>query len=53
VVRVAEAVGVRMNARLLAWEGRCQRHPVVAQDINDYVRERTWGEFTAKDFRAL
>jgi DNA topoisomerase-1 len=26
-------------------------HPVVAQDINDYVRERTGGEFTAKDFR--
>jgi len=40
-------------ARLLAWkEGRAW-HPVDAADINDYVRERTGGEFSAKDFRTL
>ena len=41
------------NARLLAWRDGARWHPVVAQDINDYVRERTGGEFTAKDFRTL
>lgn len=41
------------NARLLAWKEGAKWHPVVAHDINDYVRERTGGEFTAKDFRTL
>ena len=41
------------TARLLAWkDGRAWR-PVDAADINDYVRERTGGEFSAKDFRTL
>ncbi|MCS5732563.1 DNA topoisomerase IB [Herbiconiux daphne] len=43
------------QARLLAWknEGTKTWHPVDPGEINDYVRERTGGEFTAKDFRTL
>ena len=41
------------NARLLAWKDGSIWHPVVAADINAYVKERTGGEFTAKDFRTL
>jgi DNA topoisomerase-1 len=41
------------DARLIAWKGSGQWHPVDAEDINDYVRERTGGEFSAKDFRTL
>ncbi len=41
------------GARLLAWRDSGRWHPVDAADINDYVRERTGGEFTAKDFRTL
>ena len=40
-------------ARLLAWKNERGWHPLDASDINDYVRERTGGEFTAKDFRTL
>ena len=53
------AAGVRAlkrrgpNARLLAWKDGSSWHPVVAADINAYVKERTGGEFTAKDFRTL
>jgi len=28
-------------------------HPISAEDINEYVRDQTGGEFTAKDFRTL
>ena len=46
------------TARLLAYktvssEGRAVWHPVDAEDINRYVRDRTGGEFSAKDFRTL
>lgn len=41
------------GARLLAWRDERGWHPVDAADINDYVRERTGGDFTAKDFRTL
>ena len=41
------------NARLLAWRQGAKWHPVIAQEINAHVRERTGGEFTAKDFRTL
>ena len=41
------------NARLLAYKEEGEWHPVAAEDINDYVRERTGGDFTAKDFRTL
>ncbi len=41
------------HARLLAWKDGARWHPVGSQDINAYVRERTGGEFTAKDFRTL
>jgi DNA topoisomerase-1 len=41
------------TARLLAWKDVDGWHPISAEDINEYVRERTGGEFTAKDFRTL
>lgn len=41
------------NGRLLAWKNGGEWHPVHAQDINEYVRERTGGDFSAKDFRTL
>lgn len=42
------------RARLLAWRDDAGRwHPLSAAEINDDVRERTGGEFTAKDFRTL
>jgi DNA topoisomerase-1 len=41
------------TARLLAWKGEGGWHPVSAAEINEYVRERTGGDFTAKDFRTL
>ncbi|PJJ65718.1 DNA topoisomerase IB [Compostimonas suwonensis] len=42
------------TARLLAWRADDGTwHPLSAAEINDYVRERTGGEFTAKDFRTL
>jgi DNA topoisomerase-1 len=41
------------NARLLAWKDGNSWHPLHSQEINDYVRERTGGEFSAKDFRTL
>jgi DNA topoisomerase-1 len=41
------------NARLLAWRDGDDWHPVAADEVNDYVRECTGGEFTAKDFRTL
>jgi DNA topoisomerase-1 len=41
------------NARLLAWKDGARWRPVTAADINAYVKERTGGEFTAKDFRTL
>ncbi|CAN5280852.1 DNA topoisomerase IB [soil metagenome] len=40
-------------ARLLAYKSEGSWHPLAAHEINDYVRERTRGEFTAKDFRTL
>ena len=41
------------DARLLAYKDAGSWHPLAAHDVNDYVRERTRGEFTAKDFRTL
>jgi DNA topoisomerase-1 len=41
------------NARLLSFKNGATWHPLSASDINDYVRERTGGAFTAKDFRTL
>lgn len=38
---------------LLSWDAEGSEHSVSAADINAYVRERTHGEFTAKDFRSL
>ena len=51
VVRALKRRGA--NARLLAYKDGATWHPLSASDINDYVRERTGGEFTAKDFRTL
>ncbi len=41
------------NARLLAYRDSKGWHPVSAADINEYVKERTGEDFTAKDFRTL
>jgi DNA topoisomerase-1 len=41
------------SARLLAFRENGRWHPIAAEDINGYVRERTGGDFTAKDFRTL
>jgi DNA topoisomerase-1 len=51
VVRSLKRRGPR--ARLLAWKSGDSWHPLGADEINGYVRERTGGEFTAKDFRTL
>ena len=41
------------TARLFAYELDGEWHPITAEEINDYVREKTGGEFSAKDFRTL
>jgi DNA topoisomerase-1 len=41
------------TARLLAYKVDGEWHPLGAEEINDYVREQTAGEFSAKDFRTL
>jgi DNA topoisomerase-1 len=51
VVRGLKRRGPR--AHLLAYRDDSGWHPVSATEINEYVRERTGGEFTAKDFRTL
>jgi len=51
VVRSLKRRGPR--ARLLGYRADELWHPISAEEINDYVREQTGGEFTAKDFRTL
>lgn len=41
------------NARLLAYRDGCEWHPLAATEINEFVRERAGGDFSAKDFRTL
>lgn len=41
------------TARLLSFRDADGWHPLAAADINEYVRLRTGGDFTAKDFRTL
>jgi DNA topoisomerase-1 len=41
------------RAHLLAWQDDAGWHPLDAAEINDDVRRRTGGEFSAKDFRTL
>jgi len=41
------------NARLLAYREGKRWRTIDASDVNAYVRERTGGEFSAKDFRTL
>ncbi len=41
------------NARLLAYKNGRSWHPVGSPEINEYVKERTGSDFTAKDFRTL
>jgi DNA topoisomerase-1 len=38
---------------LLSWTTGGEQHVLTAAEINAYVRERTGGDFTAKDFRTL
>lgn len=51
LVSVLKRRGLR--ARLLAWTDDRGPHPLRAQEINADIRERTGGDFTAKDFRTL
>jgi len=41
------------DGRLLTWRNGEEWREVSAADINDFVRLRTGGDFTAKDFRTL
>jgi len=41
------------DARLLAWHGDGAWHPISSAEINDDLRRRTGGPFSAKDFRTL
>ena len=42
------------TARLLAYKDDAGTwHPISAEEINEYLREKTGGEFSAKDFRTL
>ncbi len=41
------------TAHLLAWKDDRGWHPLTPEEINDDVRRRTGGDFTAKDFRTL
>jgi DNA topoisomerase-1 len=41
------------DAPLLSWRDGQELRALTAPEINEYVRERTGGEFTAKDFRTL
>lgn len=41
------------DERLLAWRDGDEWRPLSAEEINDDVRRRTGGDFTAKDFRTL
>jgi DNA topoisomerase-1 len=41
------------NARLLAYKDGRRWRPLSSADINEYVKERTGEDFTAKDFRTL
>lgn len=41
------------TARLLAWKDERGWHPLAAEEINEDVRRRTGGDFSAKDFRTL
>ncbi|MET1053567.1 MAG: DNA topoisomerase IB [Mycetocola sp.] len=51
VMRSLKTRGSR--SRLLAWKTDDQWRPLRAQEVNEYVRLRTSGDFTAKDFRTL
>jgi DNA topoisomerase-1 len=41
------------DAHLLSYRDGRDWHPITAEELNAYVRERTGGAFTAKDFRTL
>ena len=50
---LAEITGARgPRSRLLSWKDGTW-HTIRADDLNEYIRSRTRGEFTAKDFRTL
>lgn len=51
VIRALKRRGAR--ARLLAYREGSGWRPLAAEEINDYVRQQSGGEFTAKDFRTL
>ncbi|AWB89055.1 DNA topoisomerase [Salinibacterium hongtaonis] len=41
------------HSRLLAWKDGNRWRALRPEEVNDYVRARTGGDFTAKDFRTL
>lgn len=50
---VREAPHDAPDGRMLAWDDDGVTRSVSAADVNEFIRERTGGEFTAKDFRTL
>jgi DNA topoisomerase-1 len=50
---VREAPRDAPEGRMLAWDDDGQTRSVSAADVNEFIRDRTGGEFTAKDFRTL
>lgn len=41
------------DERLLAYERDGRRHTITPSEVNEYVRKRLHGEFSAKDFRTI
>ncbi|MRG59686.1 DNA topoisomerase IB [Agromyces sp. CFH 90414] len=52
-VFVEQNAGRAASARLYAWRDGRRYRALTASDVNDDIRTRTGGEFTAKDFRTL
>lgn len=50
---VESGAGARPGARLFTWEGERGTRAVSASEVNADLRERTGGDFTAKDVRTL
>lgn len=50
---VRTASGRSAASRLYAWSSGRRMRALVPSDVNDDIRERTGGAFTAKDFRTL
>jgi len=52
VARIVRGCRDIPGQELFQWiDSRGGRHPIGSQDVNDYLREASGGDFTAKDFR--